>query len=55
MGLGSTITPESLLGESENMSSVGASHASIRRWRDLELPVADFYVAARKILRRYIV
>ena len=53
MGLGSSAKLDSVVAESRNMSSLGgADHGCANRWTELELPLADFMLDARKVLRR---
>lgn len=53
MGLGSPTKRDSLLAESRNMSPLGgADHARTERWSELELPLSDFMMGARHVLRR---
>ncbi|CAM9160831.1 unnamed protein product [Laminaria digitata] len=52
-GLGSPTSRDSLLAESRNMSALGgADHGRAGRWSELELPLADFMMGARYVLRR---
>lgn len=52
MGFGSTFTRESLIAESANMSPLGAEHTDPRHWADMELPLPNFMLASRAVLRR---
>lgn len=53
MGLGSPTKRDSLLAESRNMSALGgADHGRAERWSELKLPLADFMMRARHVLRR---
>ena len=53
MGLGSPTKRDSLVAESRNMSTLGgADHARAERWNELELPLSDFMMGARHVLRR---
>lgn len=54
MGIGSTFTRESLIAESENMSTLGAGHIDNRHWAELELPLANFMLSARAVLRKWV-
>ena len=54
MGLGLPTSNKSLVAESLNMTPLGgAEHAHTRRWRELDLPIADFMLGARRVLLRY--
>ena len=53
MGLGSPTKRDSLIDESRNMAPLGgADHARTERWSELELPMSDFMMKARHVLRR---
>ena len=53
MGLGSPTKRDSLVAESRNMSPLGgADHARTERWSELELPMSNFMMGARHVLRR---
>lgn len=53
MGLGAPTKRDSLIAESRNMSPLGgAEHARTERWNELELPLPDFMMGARHVLRR---
>ena len=53
MGLGAPTKRDSLVAESRNMSPLGgADHARTERWSELELPLPDFIMGARHVLRR---
>ena len=53
MGLGSPTKRDSLIAESCNMSPLGgADHARTERWSELELPMSDFMMKSRHVLRR---
>lgn len=53
MGLGTATKLVSVVAESRNVSPLGgAGHGRAGRWRELELPLADFMLRARRVLRR---
>lgn len=53
MGLGSPTKRDSLIAESRNMTPLGGvNHARTERWSELELPMSDFMMKARHVLRR---
>lgn len=54
MGLVCTLNREGVIEESDNMAALGAAHGSTQKWKDLELPLADFFVGARAALRRFV-
>ena len=55
MGLGSPTKRDSLIAESRNMSPLGGvDHARTERWSELELPMSEFMMKARHVLRRYL-
>lgn len=50
-GLGMPTRLESLVDESHNMSQMGADHGSTNRWEKLDLPLSDFLLRSRKVLK----
>ena len=53
MGLGFTVSNKSVVAEALNMTPLGGGdHAQTQRWRELDLPLADFMLGARRVLLR---
>lgn len=53
LGLGAPVIRQSLVAETRNMSPLGgADHGRAERWSELELPLVDFMLGARQVLRR---